>query len=192
MRFAFCLRTLRFLTLSGWLLGQSDSVSSTLPPGFHRVLAPPFVVVGDGEEAAVRARAQGTVTWAVRRLKEAFFDEDPEETITIWLFKDKGSYDRWTRKLFKVRSSTPYGYYSPADRALVMNIATGGARWCMKSSTLTCTAISRRVRPGSTRAWGPSSNSAASATARSLVCPTGVCQAFRTASVRAGFGPFGS
>ena len=44
----------------------------------------------------------------------------------MWLFKDKTSYNAHTKKLWGKTPSTPYGYYSPSDKALVMNIATGG------------------------------------------------------------------
>lgn len=38
----------------------------------------------------------------------------------------KKSYEENTAKLFQCKPTTPFGYYSHADRALVMNIATGG------------------------------------------------------------------
>ncbi|MBI4603467.1 MAG: C39 family peptidase [Planctomycetes bacterium] len=97
-----------------------------LPRGFSLALAPPFVVAGDETAATVRRRARDTVAWAVGRLKEAYFDDDPEEIIDVWLFKDNESYERNVRELFGKSPATPFGYYSADDRALVMNIATGG------------------------------------------------------------------
>lgn len=94
--------------------------------GFTIVVAPPFVVIGDEKPEKVRSRAKNTVGWAVEKLKSAFFEKDPEEILDIWLFKDKESYQRNAKKLFKTKPDTPYGYYSAADRALVMNISTGG------------------------------------------------------------------
>jgi len=97
-----------------------------MPAGFHVVVQPPFVVVGDGEAAAVKRHAVGTVKWAVDRLKQDYFTRDPADIIDVWLFKDKASYDRYTREIFKDEPGTPYGYYSPAHKALIMNISTGG------------------------------------------------------------------
>ena len=97
-----------------------------MPPGFALVLAPPFVVLGDEPPEAVRGRAEGTVRWAVDRLKAAYFRKDPDEIIDIWLFKDKASYEKHARQLFNDTPTTPYGYYSAEHRALIMNIATGG------------------------------------------------------------------
>lgn len=86
----------------------------------------PFVVVGEAEEEQVEAYAHEIVHWAVRRLKEAYFDKDPDHIIDIFLFEGAESYERHAMKLFGERPDTPYGYYSGKDRALVMNIATGG------------------------------------------------------------------
>lgn len=94
--------------------------------GFTIVVVPPFVVIGDEKPAKVRSRAKHTVEWAIEKLKAAYFKKDPKEILDIWLFKDKKSYQRNAKKLFHTEPNTPFGYYSPADRALVMNISTGG------------------------------------------------------------------
>ena len=97
-----------------------------LPKGFTIVLQKPFVVIGDGTPSEVRRSAEGTVKWAVDRLKARYFDKDPVDILDIWLFKDARSYKHHTKALFSHEPSTPFGYYSAADKALVMNIATGG------------------------------------------------------------------
>lgn len=93
---------------------------------FSVVVEPPFVVVGDGGRRAVEEHARGTVKWAVDLLKRDYFTKDPAEILDIWLFKDAASYRRNARQLFGEDPSTPYGYYSAAHKALVMNIETGG------------------------------------------------------------------
>ncbi len=93
---------------------------------FSIVIQKPFLVVGDEPESAVRERADGTVKWAVDRLKQDFFAKDPNNILEIWLFKDENSYRKHAREMFGDNPSTPYGYYSSANKALVMNIATGG------------------------------------------------------------------
>ncbi len=93
---------------------------------FTIIITPPFVVIGDEDPAIVKRSADGTVAWAVKKLKDAYFAKDPEEIIDIWLFKDKDSYEENARRLFHKKPDTPYGYYSAQDRAMVMNIATGG------------------------------------------------------------------
>ncbi len=93
---------------------------------FSIVVQQPFVVIGDEPESVVKERAEGTIKWAVEKLKQDFFTEDPKEILDIWLFKDAASYQRNARLLFNDNPSTPYGYYSRSHKALIMNISTGG------------------------------------------------------------------
>lgn len=93
---------------------------------FSFVIQRPFVVIGDESKSEVEGRAEGTVKWAVDRLKQDFFVNDPKEILNIWLFKDAASYEKHALLLFGDKPSTPYGYYSSANKALIMNIETGG------------------------------------------------------------------
>lgn len=93
---------------------------------FTVVVEKPFVVIGDQSKKKVRQWAHGTIRWAVAQIKDSYFKEDPDHIINIWLFKDKASYEANAKKLFGSTPTTPYGYYSPSDKALVMNISTGG------------------------------------------------------------------
>jgi hypothetical protein len=103
-----------------------QALRTRVPAGFTIVVEPPFVVIGDEAPARVRARAVGTVRWAVQQLKRDYFSKDPTRILDIWLFKDKRSYEKHTAALFGDQPDTPYGYYSAAHHALIMNIATGG------------------------------------------------------------------
>ena len=94
--------------------------------GFTVVVEAPFVVVGDGPVEAVVGRAERTIRWAVTRLRESYFADDPRSIIDVYLFADRESYGRNTLALFGEEPDTPYGYYSPKHEALIMNIATGG------------------------------------------------------------------
>jgi hypothetical protein len=93
---------------------------------FSIVIQKPFVVIGDEPKAAVSQHAEGTVKWAVERLKQDFFPNDPTQILDIWLFKDAASYQKNTQLLFGDQPTTPYGYYSSQHKALIMNISTGG------------------------------------------------------------------
>lgn len=93
---------------------------------FAVVIEPPFVVIGDEGRSAVEGHARDTVKWAVDLLKRDYFAKDPSEILDIWLFKDAASYRKHAKQLFGEDPSTPYGYYSPANKSLIMNIETGG------------------------------------------------------------------
>lgn len=103
-----------------------NSTPRTTVPEFSFVIQKPFVVIGDEPKQVVQERAEGTVKWAVDRLKQDFFPNDPKEILDIWLFKDAASYEKHARLLFGDEPTTPYGYYSSAHKALIMNIDTGG------------------------------------------------------------------
>ncbi len=94
--------------------------------GFTVLREEPFVVVGDGAPEDVKRSSKGTIRWAVDHLRAAYFDQDPQALNTIWLFDGERSYNRHAKEFFGERPDTPYGYYSRAHEALVMNIATGG------------------------------------------------------------------
>jgi hypothetical protein len=96
-----------------------------VPSGFTVLPEPPFVVVGEESPERVRAHAE-VVRWAVRLLRQDFFTTGLPGFIDVWLFADETSFRKWAWEIFRDRPSTPYGYYSPGERALIMNISTGG------------------------------------------------------------------
>src|SRR5437660_7982318 len=104
-----------------------EQLKKKLPSNdFTIIIQPPFVVIGDESPAAVKEHSERTVKWAVDKLKQDYFVQDPKEILDIWLFKDSASYEKNAVLLFGEKPTTPYGYYSSRHKALVMNISTGG------------------------------------------------------------------
>jgi Protein of unknown function (DUF1570). len=104
-----------------------EQLKKKLPASsFTVIIQRPFVVIGDESPADVQEHSERTVKWAVDKLKQDFFAQDPKEILDIWLFKDAESYEKNALKLFGETPTTPYGYYSSRHKALVMNISTGG------------------------------------------------------------------
>ncbi len=97
-----------------------------IPRGFTIVIQKPFVVIGDEPALTVKLRAERTIKWAVDMLKQDYFKKDPEAIIDIWLFKDNKSYYKYSKKIFSTGPTTPYGFYLENEKALIMNIETGG------------------------------------------------------------------
>ncbi len=94
--------------------------------GYTILLEKPFVVIGNEEPEVVRQRCERTIHWAVEKLKADYFEVDPDHIIEIWLFGDKDSYDAGCESLIGRAPTTPFGFYSAAEKKLIMNIATGG------------------------------------------------------------------
>jgi len=93
---------------------------------FTIIIQKPFVIIGDESADKVKLRAENTIKWSVDMLKQDYFEKNPEDIIDIWLFKDKGSYNKYTKEIFGDEPTTPFGYFSEEHSALIMNISTGG------------------------------------------------------------------
>lgn len=104
---------------------RAELVAKLEGEGFTVVVEAPFVVIGDEAPAKVRARATGFLRSTVAHLEKEWFARRPDKIIEIWLFKNEKAYRRGAKRFFEDEPETPYGYYSPADRALVMNIGPG-------------------------------------------------------------------
>lgn len=94
--------------------------------GFTVLVERPFVVIGDQNPETVRRWTVGVVRGTVRRLKKEYFTKDPTDVLEIWLLRDSTSYRKHAKEFFNDEPGTPYGYYLPSKRALIMNIETGG------------------------------------------------------------------
>jgi hypothetical protein len=92
--------------------------------GFKVLVEAPFVIVGDESLAKVKSRAS-FVRWVVRLIEQDYFGKQPDKIIEIWLFRNEKTYRAGAKKFFDDEPETPYGYYSPDDAALVMNIGPG-------------------------------------------------------------------
>lgn len=93
--------------------------------GFTVVEHSPFLVVGDEPPERVRQRAAGTVRWALRHLNRDYFRAAPERPVELWVLRDEASYQRMARGRLGIRPSTPFGFYSPTQAAIMVNGATG-------------------------------------------------------------------
>lgn len=92
--------------------------------GFTAVVVPPFVVLGDGPRDWVKADAHEVVEVAARLLKQRFFPRDPAVVIDVVMLYSDASYEHHAGSFFG-GPRTPYGYYSPCDRALYANMNLG-------------------------------------------------------------------
>ncbi|MDX2091298.1 MAG: hypothetical protein SFX73_25795 [Kofleriaceae bacterium] len=92
--------------------------------GYTIMIEGPFVVIGDEAPARVKQRAN-FINWVLRLIEQDFFAKQPDKLIEVWLFRNEKTYRRGAKKFFNDTPETPYGYYSPSDDAMVMNIGPG-------------------------------------------------------------------
>lgn len=91
----------------------------------HIRVEDPFVVVGDGTIEQLEQTSK-TVRWAADKLEQDFFTKRPAKILDIYLFQTAASYEKGVEALTGEAPTTPYGFYSPTQGAMFMNIATGG------------------------------------------------------------------
>jgi len=104
----------------------AGKLSRRLPSGCRTVVHPPFVVAGNLSTQQLQRWLQRTILPAYRAMQRSYLKHLPDEPIVVLLFADAESYRRGAEELFADREVSPYGYYKPSQRTLVMNIATGG------------------------------------------------------------------
>lgn len=87
----------------------------------------PWVVATDLAKEEAPRFTDFTISRYAAAIQRQLFTKTPRsEPVKVMLFKDRLSYEGWNKKLFGEKPTTPYGYYSRARNALVMNIGTGG------------------------------------------------------------------
>ena len=106
--------------------GLLKKMRADLGKGFHYRVVRCFAVAGDVSERRFNVLCAHTVGAAYDAYEKQFFSKTPDRACRVFLFKDRASYLAHCRKLFDSEPGTPFGYYSHAERALVMNIGTGG------------------------------------------------------------------
>lgn len=83
-----------------------------------------FVVACDGEPDLMD-RGLGTLKRVYEAMYKEFMKTRPSAPLKVYLFKDKKSYDAYNQRAYGRPPTTPYGFYMPSERKLVMNISTG-------------------------------------------------------------------
>src|SRR5262249_23313009 len=53
------------------------------------------------------------------------FTKRPERAIAVYLFGDAGPYEAFCRKAFDAKCISPFGFYNPASRTIIMNAGPG-------------------------------------------------------------------
>lgn len=91
----------------------------------HYLIAPPFVIAGDGSLAELERDRDGTILAAARAEHAMFFKKEPTEPVLVFLFESDGPYRRLSREWFDDEHLSPYGYFRQHDRVMMMNVSTG-------------------------------------------------------------------
>jgi hypothetical protein len=91
---------------------------------FNFVVAPPFVIAGNGDMRRIEGYRDRTILAAAKCLKTTFFEKDPTEPVLILLFESEGPYKRLAKKWFDDDDVPYYGFFRH-DNIMLMNVGTG-------------------------------------------------------------------
>ena len=90
------------------------------------VVADTFVLIGPPDwQGAAFERSVGLVRSAMAAFLNGRFAKKPERAISVYLFGTGASYEGFCRKRYDAPCIAHYGFYSPSDRAMVMNAGLG-------------------------------------------------------------------
>lgn len=109
---------------------STDSVESALKSklsdDFCYVKSGYFLVVSNLSLSETRNLSENTIGTALKCFYNDYFSAKPEDLVTVFLFKDDATYRFWADKLYGDNDDlSPYGYYKPSKKAMLMNIKTG-------------------------------------------------------------------
>ncbi len=109
---------------------ESDAAAlrKRLDGNFTVVVSAPFIVAGNMPAERVKAHLEHSIARPAELMWRNYFRVKPDKTITVLLLGTAASYEAWSAKLLNedVKKLSPYGYYRPDARMMVMNIDTGG------------------------------------------------------------------
>jgi hypothetical protein len=103
----------------------AERLSSQLDEQSAVVVRAPFVLGGDFSQAELESLHDNTIAPAVRAMRRSYFDAEPNEPVTVLVFRSEESYNRNCEMMFGERGISIYGYYKPKLRTLVLNLGTG-------------------------------------------------------------------
>lgn len=89
------------------------------------IVRPPFVIGGNLSEAELDRCYAETILPTKRALDLAYFDNAPDEPLTLLLYSGERAYRDASWNLDRRNTANYYGYYIRTDRRIVVNIGTG-------------------------------------------------------------------
>lgn len=109
------------------LEAERASLQDDAGPSFQSVVVAPFVILAqsDSHDRRTLDEAAQTVAWARDRLRASFFEREPGRIVSIWVFPDEESYMRGASATLGTIPTTPYGFYRPCKRQLVVDAGLG-------------------------------------------------------------------
>jgi hypothetical protein len=81
-------------------------------------------VASNADEHQIQ-RAVETLRDYTQALSRTYFQRPPTRTVRVYLFRDKDSYQQYCNRAYDNPPRTPFGFYMPGERKIVVNLNTG-------------------------------------------------------------------
>lgn len=104
---------------------RAERAGQLLGAGCAVRVEPPWVISGDLVAAERDRWYQATIAPASAALASQFALREPDEPITVLLFRSEASYRETAGRVFGDRDISQFGYYRPHGRTLLVNTAAG-------------------------------------------------------------------
>jgi hypothetical protein len=104
---------------------SAERLEKELGPDCRVLARAPFVLGGDLDLDELAHWHEKTIAPAVRAMETCYFQSRPTRPITVLLFRTEYGYNRYSQAMFGEAGISPYGYYKPNLRTLLVNVATG-------------------------------------------------------------------
>jgi hypothetical protein len=89
------------------------------------IVAPPFVIAGDGSEAQLAGYRDRSIVSAKRAMEAMYFEKKLDEPVLILLFESAGPYKGFAKRHLNDDDVPHYGFFRQRDGLMVMNVSTG-------------------------------------------------------------------
>lgn len=103
----------------------AESLRARLPVGSSVGVYAPFVVAGDMQEERLEEFYKSAIEPFAQFVRESYSFAPPTEPITIIACSTEVGFRHYADWLYADRPASRFGYYKPATRTLLVNLATG-------------------------------------------------------------------
>ncbi len=104
---------------------EAGQLARRLGGGFELLVRPPFVLAGDLPPPELDRWWKQTVAPAYHAMRHSYLKHLPQEPIAVVILAHRQSYRQTVQRLFAQEPVSPYGFYKPGQRIVVVNAATG-------------------------------------------------------------------
>jgi hypothetical protein len=103
----------------------SRRVSAELGDGFTVQQVDRFWILASNASAEDTREAARLIGLAARALRRVYFEREADRAVRVYMFRDEQSYNAYCGRNYADPPRTPFGFYMPRERKIVLNVSRG-------------------------------------------------------------------